>query len=1110
MRILAIRGRNLASLSEPFEIDLKASPLADVGLFAITGETGAGKSTILDALCLALYGTYPRTSVGSNEGILDSDGATLTAKDARNVLRGGVAAGFAEVDFTAQDGIDYRARWEVARARSRYDGKLQAVRRSLLRLDDGSGVASGIKPVLEKVKELTGLSYDQFRRTALLAQGEFDAFLLASEKDRAELLEKLTGADIYARISTAVHSLNKEREQNVATLELRMGEVRTMPPEVRAETETAVEKAQKSVKDLEAELAKLDNELRRLETIESARAKVVGARTLLAASQAALDADPGFIATARLARQLAPFSSQYEGIECAKADLADASAEIEALNGTREQLAAQKSALVERLQSAQRAVDGAKAEIKRFEPVWQGATKLDIELGLAEAQLSMATAGRLDAEKELAQFDEDLLKLAPMPANGWPALQITITADLAAARDKQQELAEQRDSLRAEMDAFDEPSVRERAVVFAGLKSRIETAANLARDTFSAIGRSEKLTADAETLRRDEAADKALLDNSEAALAIAKAALEASQVLGRVADLAREARAHHMRAELVPGEACPVCGALEHPFAADPEALELAAQLAAKRDAAAQAEAKARANYSAALETHAKANATRKAAEASASEQITAVAKQRTALSNELEQLGARLKLADIAIAFATADPVEAEALLDTASGRLDAAWKEVDAKLGEFAKLSDRARAIDKDLDATARKIRELDALDRKLVQRGPLVASVDKSNDEVRARQSRCDGLREERAGLLDGEPTEAHKSRISASLQDTETAVATAREEVAKLEISERELAGKEAETSGAFATLQNQIQQQQSRLLADLANSLIPQSDAFDMLRQPEAARLDLVVRLDKLEATASEAAQQLERLQRDLDELTSGAAPPSETEQAGVRQQRQANSVQRDAAVGEVARLKQQLDDEQATRKRLGDLERQLEDARSIRQVWSEVHDAIGSEKGDKFRRFAQGVTLEHLIALANHHLEALNPRYRLRRSMLTDLNFDVVDREMGDEARSPRSLSGGERFLVSLALALALAGLEGRQAFVDTLFIDEGFGALDRETLDVAIDALETLNSQGRQVGVITHVAAMIERIPVQIRVEKRGGGRSVVRLANAFAEPVS
>jgi exonuclease SbcC len=169
-------------------------------------------------------------------------------------------------------------------------------------------------------------------------------------------------------------------------------------------------------------------------------------------------------------------------------------------------------------------------------------------------------------------------------------------------------------------------------------------------------------------------------------------------------------------------------------------------------------------------------------------------------------------------------------------------------------------------------------------------------------------------------------------------------------------------------------------------------------------------------------------------------------------------------------------------------------------------VWQAVDDAIGSSDGSRFRKFVQGITLEHLIRLANDHLSAIGPRYQLAQGVNSDLAVHVVDRDMADELRAARSLSGGERFLVSLSLALALSGLEGRSSFVDTLFIDEGFGSLDQDTLDIALDALESLHSRGRKVAVITHVAAMIDRIVVQVRVEKLGGGHSVVRLIDGLA----
>ena len=194
-------------------------------------------------------------------------------------------------------------------------------------------------------------------------------------------------------------------------------------------------------------------------------------------------------------------------------------------------------------------------------------------------------------------------------------------------------------------------------------------------------------------------------------------------------------------------------------------------------------------------------------------------------------------------------------------------------------------------------------------------------------------------------------------------------------------------------------------------------------------------------------------------------------------------------------------IRQQLEDDDRKRASAQELHQRLDEQKKKLDAWGEVNHAIGSRSGDRFRIFAQSITLEHLVQLANRNLEMLGPRYRLAKGGESNLTLHVIDREMEEERRSTRTLSGGERFLVSLALALALSGVNGRQSFVDTLFIDEGFGALDTDTLDVAIDALETIQSLGRKVGVVTHVAGMKERLPVQVRVEKLGAGRSRVCL---------
>ena len=204
MRILAIRGKNLASLAEPFEILLNEGPLQQAGLFAITGATGAGKSTILDALCLALYDKMPRLPDGHGFAVGHKDedeNLRVTSNDVRSILRRGTSTAYAEVDFIGKDKHHYRARWEVSKARGKASGRLQAQEIILSKIDSGQRIGQGKKNTLEAISELIDLNFDQFRRSVLLAQGDFAAFLKAKKDERSSLLERITGTDIYSELS---------------------------------------------------------------------------------------------------------------------------------------------------------------------------------------------------------------------------------------------------------------------------------------------------------------------------------------------------------------------------------------------------------------------------------------------------------------------------------------------------------------------------------------------------------------------------------------------------------------------------------------------------------------------------------------------------------------------------------------------------------------------------------------------------------------------------------------------------------------------------------------------------------------------------------------------
>lgn len=202
MKILAIRGKNLASLEGEFEIDFTTEPLKSAGIFAITGSTGAGKSTLLDALCLALFDDTPRTSrAKENIAIPDVRDKFINQKDCRTVLRRGTGEGYAEVDFLSLGGEKFRSRWMVKRARGRADGSMQNSEIRLVNLSTDTEQQGRKTELLLKITELVGLTFAQFTRAVLLAQGDFATFLKARQSEKAELLEKLTGTEIYSRIS---------------------------------------------------------------------------------------------------------------------------------------------------------------------------------------------------------------------------------------------------------------------------------------------------------------------------------------------------------------------------------------------------------------------------------------------------------------------------------------------------------------------------------------------------------------------------------------------------------------------------------------------------------------------------------------------------------------------------------------------------------------------------------------------------------------------------------------------------------------------------------------------------------------------------------------------
>ncbi len=190
----------------------------------------------------------------------------------------------------------------------------------------------------------------------------------------------------------------------------------------------------------------------------------------------------------------------------------------------------------------------------------------------------------------------------------------------------------------------------------------------------------------------------------------------------------------------------------------------------------------------------------------------------------------------------------------------------------------------------------------------------------------------------------------------------------------------------------------------------------------------------------------------------------------------------------------VGQIQQVIGHDQQSKNKQQILQKQIETKQNTVDELAYLNGLIGSADGAKFRKFAQGLTLNHLVFLANEQLNNLDGRYQLQCQQNETLSLEVLDTWQGDSIRDTKTLSGGESFLVSLALALALSDLVSSKTSIDSLFLDEGFGTLDSDTLEIALNALDSLNASGKMIGIISHIEALKERIAVQVKVEKQSG----------------
>ncbi|MDD4139527.1 MAG: AAA family ATPase [Clostridiaceae bacterium] len=1072
MKIHKLRFMNLNSLYGEWSIDFTRPDYLDQGLFAITGPTGSGKSTLLDAICLALYGATPRLG--------------RITKSGNEIMSRQTGACFAEVTFSAQSGT-YRCFWEQHRAYKRPDGVLAEATHEISDVPTGQVLENRKREVALLIEEKTGMDFDRFTRSILLAQGGFAAFLQASPDERAPVLEQITGTGIYSEISRQVHERQRGELQRLQTLKAELTGIACL--DEAAATQLQADLKQKQL--LEQQLGRRQNEFRQIlnwlescETLRQEQQKLQAQQKENDKGQQAFQPDRQRLERAGQALEAEGSYRSYTALR----------SQQEKETAARRQVLGQIPDLTERLAQSQAALDQAeqragqaKQQLQDEQPLLKEVRLLDGQVWQAAEQLKTLQADGRRLEGQIRQ-DQEHLKT------------------IGAKREK---------------TAIDQQQVRryqEQHAADSGLVAQLGVIRSQAADVQVLQGRAGQqqidIAAAKQTLQMAEKQKQEAVQTAQSLQTAAKALKEKTQALagdlnslldGRLlreyqqdltarlktlALLKTIADLEDQRKRLRDGEACPLCGALDHPYArgqvpALDEEQQAIEALQDVIDKASRLEDQLRR-----LDGQERAAAGPMAAaerEVMQAEHACQTAKaERDRLGREAAELAVQMThsrddLLDLLRPYALSD-VRFEdglpALLEKLAARLHT-WQGVETKSRELEQAAQQQLTEQSGRQAT---------LDARLES---FRENTQKSDRQRHVLQD----LQMKRQQLYGKKQPDSEEQQLVRAVEAADGAVRSA--SLAAVQ-AQRDLDKRKTQA----ADLESALEQR----LPALRDARADFERALDQAGLSDEAEF-LACRLADADRRAlTEQARQLDERRQELKTRWTDTS-----QRLAVEEQKALWSASREAAEAQYAQLngeyqalheeigaiKQQLADHDAARERVRIKQEQIASQDLVCRRWNRLHELIGSADGKKYRNFVQGLTFERMVAQANRQLSQMSDRYLLVRDPDQPLELSVVDNYQAGEIRSTKNLSGGESFIVSLALALGLSRLASRNVRVDSLFLDEGFGTLDEETLETALDTLASLQQDGKLIGVISHVQALKERIRTQLSVQPVSGGRS-------------
>ncbi len=1073
MKILELKFKNLNSLYGEWVIDFSDPEYVSNGIFALTGPTGAGKSTVLDAICLALYGATPRLG--------------KITKSSNEIMSRQTGECYAEVTFESQVGR-FNCHWEQHCARKKANGNLTDARHEISDADTGKPIETKKSLVSRVVEEKTGMDFERFTRSILLAQGGFDTFLKADVEQKSKILEQITGTEIYSEISRRVHECQREERDKLNLLQAETSGIVILEMEQENEIKQNIEIKQKQETDLSGKSTETAKSISWLASIDGLKKEI----SSLVEEEVKLKSNIEIFKPKRDKLDRAIKAASLDGTyatltELRRQQLSDQT-ELKTKEDALPKLDTSAKRQVELLKSAEQKTIKVKDDLKAAAPLILKIRSLDQRLTEQKKSVSDGTeactkeATKIETDKQARAKEQEKrtnteksLETVKQYLKDYVQDEWLISGLAGIEEQLNNLLARQKEITQKEADI-----------------KNIDTALELAIKKLTCItkqciiNKQELNDVEKYLHKSKDTLSKLLGDNL-----LREYRIEKETLLREMAYIRKIEEFEDYRAKLEDGKSCPLCGSIEHPFAEGnvPVLDEIEQKIESLTKLISQAEEMDTViNKLVEAETaiHKELNDNEKLENNASNDKKTAE-KNLSELNNNLTKLRTSFEELKLAVSgklqplgITEIPESEVSLLLESLKSRL-ATWQE---QVRQKTEIEKQLAAIDSEVKSMNAVIETqstafAEKMERLTILKKEYIAGSDERK-ELYGDKNPNDEERRLNKAVEDAEEVEKNARIQNLELQQKLNTIKTHVESLKK-RIGQRYPELKKAGTDFISEFKQTGFTDEKQFLEARLATE---ERDALSA----RAKELD-----DKQTNIKSRQKDREARLSTEIaKKVTDKSREELETE---FKEYEESLKELRDIIAG----LRHKLKENTAAKERVKERQTAIEAQKKECHRWEKLHGLIGSADGKKYRNFAQGLTFELMVSHANRQLEKMTDRYLLIRDEEQPLELNVVDNFQAGEIRSTKNLSGGESFIVSLTLALGLSKMASRKVRVDSLFLDEGFGTLDEDALETSLDTLSSLQQDGKLIGIISHVSALKERISTQITVTPTSGGRSTL-----------